>query len=226
MADAAHSPRVDHAAWLVEAARALGVALEPRGATALLTYLDAMLVENAQINLTAIRDPAQARVLHALDSLALGLVDMDAPARVFDLGSGNGFPGVAVHALWPDTEVVLCDRTQKKAEAIKRVLAAARWPAHIQGLGVDAAQIAGLQPEWRGIFDVVTARAVGEPKVIAAIARTLLRRDGALVLWLDAKPDQNVKETLKGFTPPILVPYELPAPAARKRLLSVQQRSS
>lgn len=206
----------------------MGVRLAAEGAAALSGYLDAMLAENAHINLTAIRDPGQARVLHALDSLAIGKLGLDEPGRVFDLGTGNGFPGVAVHALWPAAEVVLCDRTQKKAEAIKRILAAAGWPARVQALGVDAAQIPGLQPDWRGVFDVATARAVGEPAAIAAMARPLLGPGGLLVLWLDA--DAELPETGKGaprgFKSLGATRYELPEPARRVRQLWVLRRSS
>jgi len=47
-----------------------------------------------------------ALVSHAVDALAVQLAGLT-PRRVLDLGTGNGFPGIAVAALWPDAEVVL-----------------------------------------------------------------------------------------------------------------------
>ena len=89
---------------------------------ALGVYLEAMLAENQHLNLTGIRDPQEARVLHVLDSLQIGELPL-APRRAIDLGSGNGFPGVALCALYPDAEVFFMERTGKKAAAIQRIFA-------------------------------------------------------------------------------------------------------
>src|SRR5688572_17235167 len=95
-------PGLDHRRDLLCAyAGALDVDLTATGAGLLLRYLDAMLAENAAVNLTAIRAPEQALVLHAVDSLIVGRALDLPPARALDLGSGNGFPGIAVRALWP-----------------------------------------------------------------------------------------------------------------------------
>jgi 16S rRNA (guanine527-N7)-methyltransferase len=81
---------------LVERAKALGVTIDEPRATRLLAYLDAMLTINEQINLTAVRDREQAVVLHVLDGLAFDLLDRLHPRHVLDIGTGNGFPGVAI----------------------------------------------------------------------------------------------------------------------------------
>ena len=107
---------------LAAAALAFGVEVAPAAAAALLTYLRAMLEANRQLNLTGIRDAEQAVVLHVLDSLAIGAFGLQ-PRRALDLGSGNGFPGVAVAALWPECEVVLMERTAKKARALEQLVA-------------------------------------------------------------------------------------------------------
>lgn len=80
---------------LVERAKALGVTIDEPRANRLLAYLDAMLTINEQINLTAVRDREHAVVLHVLDGLAFDLLGLH-PRHGLDLGTGNGFPGVAV----------------------------------------------------------------------------------------------------------------------------------
>jgi 16S rRNA (guanine527-N7)-methyltransferase len=205
---------------LLAAAATLGVEVQPAGAALLVRYLDAMLAENLHVNLTAIRDPGQALVLHALDSLALGLALAEPPARLLDLGTGNGFPGVAALALWPGCRVTLCDRTQKKVAAVARALAAAA----VAGAGaeaVDAAQAPALRPEWRQAFAAVTVRAVGAPAAVAALASPLLAPGGALVLWLDAGAHAP---GVKGFEPARVREYALPAPAARTRRVACYRR--
>ena len=160
------------AASLCSQAKELGVDLPTPGAESLLAYLDAMLEVNQQVNLTAIRDREQALVLHVLDGLAAGLHGLR-PQHVLDLGSGNGFPGVAVAALHPKASVMLLDRTGKKVRAMGACLMTARLQG-IETLQMDAAQAPTLRRDLRQAFDLVTARAVGQPGPLAALAAPLL----------------------------------------------------
>lgn len=210
-----------NAARLVALCRELGVALRPEPAEGLLAYLDAMLLLGRQLNLTAIRDREQAVVLHALDSLAFGLLELR-PRHVLDLGSGNGFPGVAVAALHPAASVVLLDRTGKKVRAMGACLLTARLGG-IETLQLDAAQAPALRPDLRRAFCAVTARAVGAAPGVAALAAPLLRPGGRLVLWLDA--EAPVPERLPGYHRDRRADYRLPAPAERERRIESWRRA-
>jgi 16S rRNA (guanine527-N7)-methyltransferase len=209
------------AAGLVGKARALGAELQPAAAQLLLAYLDALLVLNEQINLTGIRDRELAVVLHLLDSLAAARLSLH-PHYVLDLGSGNGFPGLGLAALWPNASVMLCDRTQKKIRAIDSCLLTARWRG-IETLAADAAQAPALHRDLRQAFDLVAARALGEPEAVAQLAGPLCRPGGHLVLWLDA--DAAVPAELNGFQLQQRAQYDLPAPGARHRVLACYRRS-
>ena len=83
----------DRARRLYEQARAIGLAVQEATCEGLLRYLDAMLDHNRELNLTGVREPKEAEILHVLDSLALALVDVN-PRRCLEIGSGNGFPKV------------------------------------------------------------------------------------------------------------------------------------
>lgn len=219
-APAPTGPHATNAQDLVQRAATLGITLGESQAGLLLAYLDAMLLLNQQINLTAIRDRETAVVLHALDSLAFGLSGL-MPQHVLDLGSGNGFPGVGVAVLHPRASVVLLDRTGKKVRAIGSCLLTARLPG-VETLQLDAAQAPALQRDLRQAFDVVTARAVGSPEQVATLAAPLTRPGGTLVLWLDA--DAEVPAQIDGFRHGRSIDYELPAPAARRRRLGLWRR--
>jgi len=209
------------AAGLVQRAKALGIDIPSGRGELLLAYLDAMLAINQQINLTAVRDREAAVVLHALDGLAFGLSGLR-PQHVLDLGTGNGFPGVCVACLHPGASVVLMDKTGKKVRAIGSCLMMAKFDA-VETVQLDAAQAPALRRDYRHAFDAVTARAVGTPEEMAALAGPLLRPGGHLVLWLDA--DAEAPVGLAGFRRTGLVRYALPEPAARERQLGVWQRS-
>lgn len=205
---------------LVERAKALGAELDEPRATRLLAYLDAMLLLNEQINLTAVRDREHAVVLHALDSLAFARTGLH-PRHALDLGTGNGFPGVAIATLHPGASVVLMDRTGKKVRAIGSCLVQARFDG-VETMNLDAEQAPGLRRDLRHAFDLVTARAVGTPERMATLADPLTRPGGHLVLWLDA--DAEAPERLGPFRRVALHSYELPAPAARQRVLGHWQK--
>lgn len=214
-------PAPDDAIALIAAAKDLGAELPQDRAERLLAYLDAMLALNASINLTAVRERDAAIVLHALDGLAFARTGLS-PHHVLDLGSGNGFPGVAIAALLPETAVVLMDRTQKKVRAIGTCLVQAGF-GEVETLALDAAQAPSLQPDLRHAFDVVVARAVGRPEATAPLAEPLCRPRGHLVMWLEALADVPAK--LGRFRRVQTIDYQLPAPAARARRLAVWQRT-
>ena len=205
---------------LLTAAKALGADLDEPRAERLLAYLDAMLLLNEHINLTAVRDREQAVVLHALDSLAFARTGLH-PRHALDLGTGNGFPGVAIATLHPGASVVLMDRTGKKVRAIGSCLVSTKFDG-VETLQLDAQQAPALRKELRHAFDLVTARAVGKPELLAELAEPLTRPGGHLVLWLDA--DADAKERLGAFRRVALHRYDLPAPAARTRVIGHWQK--
>lgn len=205
---------------LLARAKLLGAELTAERATQLLGYLDAMLLLNEQINLTAVRDREAAVVLHALDGLAFARTGLT-PRHVLDLGSGNGFPGVAIATLHPTATVVLMDKTGKKVRAIGSCLVSAGLTA-VETVQMDAAQAPGLRRELRHAFDTVVARAVGKPDLVGELAAPLLRPGGHLVLWLDA--DADVPPQVPHGRLEQRIRYALPEPAARERQLGVYRR--
>jgi 16S rRNA (guanine527-N7)-methyltransferase len=204
-------------------AASVGADISTEGATGLLAFLDAMLDENQHINLTAVRERDAAVMFHALDSVALAACALpDEPALALDLGTGNGFPGVAVACLFPGTRVVLMDRRLKKLHAIQRALDAAGFDAErfeIAHMDAAVARNEGLG----GRFDLITARAVGPLEKVAKLAKPLLAPDGRFVAWLS--DDTEAPADLKcGLGHTGGAEYDLPEPANRKRRIACYQR--
>jgi 16S rRNA (guanine527-N7)-methyltransferase len=204
---------------LARQAATLGCSLTADDAGRLLTYLDAMLEANRHLNLTGIRDREQAVVLHVLDSLAAGLLPIS-PGRCLDLGSGNGFPGVALSVLWPRARVVLMDRTGKRVRAMQQCLQRAGLE-RCTALHMDAAMVPGLQPDL--VFDLIAVRAVAPPLTVAPIAAPLIAPGGNLLLWKDSSPPSQ--ELPGEFSLEQSQDYELPPPAARSMQLALYRRA-
>ena len=128
---------------------------------------------------TAVRQPAQVVDDHLADALvALEVVQLRAASAIVDVGSGAGVPGLALAISLSEAEVFLVESVGRKCEFLARAVAVCGVTnAHIVNERVEAW-------DWGlGRFDVVTARAVAAPAVVAEYAAPLLRIGGALVLW-------------------------------------------
>jgi 16S rRNA (guanine527-N7)-methyltransferase len=148
----------------------------------LAALLGLMAAEPAAI--TSVRDPAEGVDAHVADSLvALDLPAVRATRRAADLGSGGGFPGLALAIALPGAHVVL-------VESVGRKSAFLAGAARELGLGnVDVVNArAEAWPEGIGAHDLVVARAVAPLAVLVEYAAPLLELGGALVAW-KGRPD-------------------------------------
>jgi 16S rRNA (guanine527-N7)-methyltransferase len=139
--------------------------------------LDALAAPEAP---TSIHDRAQARNVHIDDSLAgLELPELRDAGRIADLGAGAGLPGLVLAIERPEAEVVLVESVGKKCAWMEQT---------IEALGLRNARVACTRAEQleEGLFDVVTARALGSLPVLCEYAAPLLREGGVLVAWKGA----------------------------------------
>jgi 16S rRNA (guanine527-N7)-methyltransferase len=128
---------------------------------------------------SAVRDPERAVEVHIADSLAALDLDFIHQARwIADLGSGAGFPGLALAAALPRAQVSLVESAARKAAVIEALAGEA---------AIDNARPVALRaeawPEGIGRYDVVTARALAPLPVVLEYAAPLLRERGAVVAW-------------------------------------------
>ena len=143
---------------------AKGVLVDDTAKERLIKYADLLREWNEKINLTAITDPEGIVVKHFLDS-ALLLTEVDLPkgAKIVDVGTGAGFPGMVVKILRPDLDVTLMDGLNKRLVFLNEV--AAQLGLEVKTVHFRAEE-AGKKPEFRENFDLVTARAVAELRTL------------------------------------------------------------
>ena len=154
----------------------MGVPVDPAAADELAAVLAEMLEEPQ--NLSSVRDIDTAISVHVVDSLSGMLVPEVRGARgIVDLGSGGGFPGLALAAVMPDVPITLVESEGRKADWLRR--AAVRFP----NVRVVAERSETLALDERDQHPVVTARALGSLPVVMELAAPLIAPDGALVAW-------------------------------------------
>jgi 16S rRNA (guanine527-N7)-methyltransferase len=128
---------------------------------------------------TAVRERAAATLVHLADSLAAaGLEALQSAQMIADLGSGAGFPGIALAVALPAAEVSLIEAQRRKCEFLTSLSAEAR-------IG-NATVVCTRVEDWReGLerHDAVLARALAPQPVVLEYAAPLLRIGGALVDW-------------------------------------------
>ena len=162
---------------------------------------------------TTVSDPVDG---HIADSLSV-LPHLDAaPARIADVGSGAGFPGLVLAAALPACSVTLFESQRRHAEVAERLRVAA---------GLRNAVVVNQRIESAGIaeFELVTARAVASLAVLVEYAAPLLVDGGQLVAWKgarDAAEELGGEEAgrVVGLSPVRVVAVE-PFPGAHSRHL-------
>jgi 16S rRNA (guanine527-N7)-methyltransferase len=137
------------------------------------------LVAEEPASITSVRDPRDGVDVHVADSLvALDLEPVRNGAQIADLGSGAGFPGLALAIALPDAQVALVESVARKCAFLERAARA---------LSLDNVDVVPARAEsWReGLErqDVVTARALAPLGVLLEYGAPLLSIGGLLVAW-------------------------------------------
>lgn len=124
---------------------------------------------NARINVISRKDIGNLYERHVLHSLAIArVIGFSKGAKVLDLGTGGGFPGIPLAILYPETRFVLVDGTGKKIQVVSAV-------AEALGLeNVDARH--SRAEEVKEAFDFVTTRGVATLEELMRWSRRLLKK--------------------------------------------------
>lgn len=157
-----------------------------------------LLVEwNEKINLTAIIDPEGVTIKHFLDSITIfSYVDIPEGAKVIDVGTGAGFPGLAMLIARPDVQMTLMDSTKKRLTVIEDILEKIGLSADVVHL---RAEEAGKKEEYREKYDFSTARAVTNLRDLAEYCLPFVKVGGSFVPMKSAKTQEEIAEGKKAI---------------------------
>lgn len=178
-------------AALIAAVAELRVGLDEVTAAKLLRLLDELDEWNQRMNLTAIRERDQQITKHLLDSLSVQ--PFLRGARILDVGTGAGFPGLPLALVNPERQFTLLDSTAKKL----------RFVAHAaQLLGLDNVQTVHaraetFKPPQR--FDTVLARAVGTIERFVEWCGHLCAAGGRLLAMKGRYPEEEMRDLPNGW---------------------------
>ncbi len=157
-----------------------------------------MLVEwNKKINLTAITAPEDVAVKHFADCLELfNYINIPKSAKVIDVGTGAGFPGLVMKIARPDIQLTLLDSLNKRLVFLRGVLDKIGLDAEIvHSRGEDGAHHA----EYREQYDFAVSRAVARLNVLAEYTLGYVKTGGCLAALKGPAADEEIADSKKAL---------------------------
>lgn len=180
-------------------ADSFGVQLDETALERFDIYAKLLAEWNEKINLTAITDPLGITVKHFADSLTVfKYCDFPQNSKVIDVGTGAGFPGLALLIARPDLQLTMLDSTKKKLGVIENILSETGLSAELLH---SRAEEAGQNANYRECFAFATARAVANLRELSEYCLPFVKRGGYFISMKGA----NALEELDGAKKAIAV---------------------
>lgn len=155
----------------------MSVVLSPEVASQLDRYLDELRAAGERINLVgSTASPDLAR--HVADSIEPAAW-IPAGARVVDLGSGAGFPGLPLAIVRPDVDVTLVEIRERRVHFLRHVVRTLGLSCHVMRKEIETG------PD-QGGFDFALVRALAPPKAALSLALPWTRGSGEIWIWASA----------------------------------------
>jgi 16S rRNA (guanine527-N7)-methyltransferase len=126
--------------------------------------------------------PVDEQIDHALGFVVAAEDALKRPPKsVVDLGTGGGVPGLILRSCWPSSRIVLMDGSERRTEFLAAELAGQETEGDTEVVRGRVEELARAA-EYRGTFELVTARSFGKPAVTVECGAPLLAHSGVLVV--------------------------------------------
>lgn len=157
-----------------------------------------MLIEwNSKMNLTAIKEPTEIAVKHFVDSCSvLNYVKIKKNAKVIDIGTGAGFPGIPLKILREDLDITLLDSLNKRLVFLNEV--AKELNLELNTVHSRAEDL-GRQENHREQYDIAISRAVAPLNVLSEYSIPFVRKGGKFISMKGPNVQSEIDEAKKGI---------------------------
>jgi 16S rRNA (guanine527-N7)-methyltransferase len=177
---------------LGKGAEQIGITLTSQVVESYLFYIGELKKWNRRINLTSLTTDRDIAVKHFLDSLTITPF-LQGAARVLDIGTGAGFPGLPLKIFAPSIEILLLESSQKKCSFLRHI---------VRGLTLAGVEIVHGRAEdkkmierYSSSFDLVLSRALADLPTSLQLARPYTKRGGRIVGMRGRQGEQERDET-------------------------------
>lgn len=174
-----------------------GLPLNKEATERLNIYGNLLLEYNSKVNLTAITDPKEVLYKHFYDCLLFYKnVDVKDKAKIIDVGTGAGFPGLVLKIARNDIDLTLLDALNKRLDFLSEVLNQTGLSANL----VHArAEDGGNDSALREKFDIATARAVANLPVLCELCIPFVKTGGLFVAMKGSAGNEELEKSENAF---------------------------
>jgi 16S rRNA (guanine527-N7)-methyltransferase len=179
---------------LAQAASEYSLLLTEEQIASFTQYFEMLVEWNEKMNLTAITDPTEVAVKHMIDSLSCyDEAIFKQGAKIIDVGTGAGFPGLPLKIFRPDLKLTLFDSLNKRILFLKAVA---------EKLGINdiefihsRAEDGGKNKQLREQYDIVVSRAVARLSVLSELCLPFVAVGGFFIALKGSQYSQEIKES-------------------------------
>ena len=170
-----------------------GIVLDKGQVDTLERYHDELIYWNQRVNMISRKDEENVWDRHILHSLTLlKYINLKEKARVLDVGTGGGLPGIPVKVARPDIKITLVDSIKKKA-TMAEMFGAHTALKDITVFGTRTEDLAAKR-EYRAAFDVVISRAVARTGVVLSWVTDLVKDDAVCAFLKGGDLSEEIAE--------------------------------
>ena len=174
-----------------------GLELDKTAIDRLNLYGNLLLEWNEKINLTAITEPEDVLYKHFYDSLLFfKAVKVEKNAKIIDVGTGAGFPGLVLKIARPDINLTLLDGLNKRLIFLADVLEKLNLTAELVH---SRAEEGGKNQKYREQFDFSCARAVANLPVLSEYCIPFVKKGGYFVALKGATAKEEAESAQNAY---------------------------
>ncbi|MCI5966876.1 MAG: 16S rRNA (guanine(527)-N(7))-methyltransferase RsmG [Tenericutes bacterium] len=176
----------------IEETKKLGIELTSQQLEKLNQFYELLISWNQKMNLTRIIEKEDVYLKHFYDSLTLSkVIDLNQDLTICDVGSGAGFPGIVLKICFPNLKITLLDSLQKRINYLNEIIKELDLK-NIEAIHTRAEDYAKQNREK---FDIVTARAVANLKILSELCIPMVKVNGLFIAM-----KANIEEEIENST--------------------------
>ena len=209
----------------IEETKKLGIELTSQQLEKLNQFYELLISWNQKMNLTRIIEKEDVYLKHFYDSLTLSkVIDLKQDLTLCDVGSGAGFPGIVLKICFPNLKITLLDSLQKRVNYLNEIIKELDLK-NIEAIHTRAEDYAKQNREK---FDIVTARAVANLKILSELCIPMVKVNGLFIAMKAniEKEIENSTEILKKLDSKIekIETFYLPIENSIRNIIMIQKQ--
>lgn len=174
----------------------IGVLLNEKQINQIYTYMNLLLEWNEKINLTAITKPEEIILKHFIDSMTIAK-EIEEEARLIDVGTGAGFPGIPLKIIREDMEVTLLDSLNKRILFLQEVINQLSL-TKVEAIHSRVEEF-GKNKKYRESFDYATSRAVANLSTLSEYLIPLVKVNGCCISMKGPDIKEEIQQSKKAI---------------------------